>query len=200
MSNNENFVVYEYKNVDVKRDTMGMYIECMENFGWSLVENEGYDVQVLLSNLNPVNLGKNIAGAAQSLGETGDSSESVTLTFKRDRRIENKQQLDKLEKEYQEALAAIKKVERKNIAQTMGISLGTGIVGTILIGLSIYCFVISNIVLGVLFAVIGAVGWAFGFLSNRKMGQKKSTQTEPYIQEQLSIAYSTCEKAHALLA
>ena len=200
MSNKENFVAYEYKNVTVKRNSAGMYIDCMENFGWSLVENDGYDVGSLLTNLNPVNLGKNIANAAQSFGETADPSETMTLKFKRDRRIENKQQLDKLEREYEEALSAIHKVERKNVAQTMGISLGTGIIGTLFIGLAVYNFVFSNIILGVLFAAVGAIGWAIGFFSNMKIGKKKSTQTEPYVQEQLNIVYSTCEKAHALLA
>ena len=200
MSNKENFVAYEYKDITVKRNSAGMYIDCMENFGWTLVENDGYDVQALLTNLNPVNLGKNIASVAQSFGETADPSETMTLKFKRDRRIENKQQLDKLERDYEEALAAIHKVERKNVAQTMGISLGTGIIGTVFISLAVYNFVFSNIVLGVLFAAVGAVGWAIGFFSNMKIGKKKSSQTEPYVEEQLNIVYSACEKAHALLA
>ena len=199
MSNKENFVAYEYKNATVKRNSAGMYIDCMGNFGWTLVETE-YDFQPQFTNLNPVNLGKNIATAAQSYGETADPSETLTLKFKRDRRIENKQQLDKLEREYEEALSAINKVERKNSAHTMGISLGTGIIGTVFIGLAVYNFVFSNTVLGVVFAAIGAVGWAIGFFSNMKIGKKKSAQTEPYVQEQLNIVYSTCEKAHALLA
>ena len=199
MSNKEDFVAYEYKNVTVKRNSAGMHIDCMESFGWVLVEQAGVDVQDLISNLNPINLGKNIANAAQSFGETADASETMTLKFKRDRRIENKQQLDQLEREYEEAFSAIHKVERKNAAQTMGISLGTGIIGTVFIGLAVYNLVFSNIVLGVLFAAVGAIGWGIGFFSNLKAGKKKSSQTEPYVQEQLDIVYNTCEKAHALL-
>jgi len=200
MSNKENFVGYEYKTVNATSDSAGMYIDCMENFGWSLVENDGYDVQDLLSNLNPVNLGRNIASAAQTFGETADAAPAMTLKFKRDRRIENKQQLDKLEREYEAALSAISKVERKNSAQTMGVSLGTGIIGAVFVGLAVYNFISSNVVLGVVFAVIGAIGWTIGFFSNRKVGNKKSAQTEPYIQEQMNIVYDVCEKAHALLA
>ena len=199
MINKENFVAYEYKNATVKRNSAGMYIDCMENFGWSLVENDGYNVQALLSNLNLVNLGKNIATATQSFGEAADLSETATLKFKRDRRIENKQQLGNLEQEYEEALSAIHHIERKNTAQTMGISLGTGIIGTGFIGLAVYNFAFSKPTFGVLFAAIGAVGWAIGFFSNMKVGKKKSSQTKPYIQEQLNIVYNTCEKAHALL-
>ena len=200
MKNNNDFVAYEYKTVNATRDSAGMYIDCMENFGWTLIETDGYDAQVLLSNLNPVNLGRNIASAAQTFGETADTTPAITLKFKRDRRIDNKQQLDKLEREYEAAMSAITRIERKNEAQTMGVSLGTGIIGAVFVGLSVYNFVSSNIILGVLFAAVGAIGWAVGFFSNRKVGRKKSVQTEPTIQEQLDIAYGACEQAHALLA
>ena len=200
MSNRENFVAYEYKNVNVKRNSMEQYIDCMENFGWTLVDGEGYSAQALRSSLNPVNLGINIANVAQNHGEHVEDSVPVMLQFKRDRRIENKQQLDKLEIEYVEALSAIDRIERKNSAHTMGVSLGTGIVGAVFVGLSVYNFVAANIVLGVVFAVIGAIGWTIGFFSNRKVGSKKSTQAEPHVQAQLDIVYSACEKAHALLA
>jgi len=199
MSNKENFVGYEYKTVNTTRDSAGMHIDCMESFGWSLVENDGYDVQDLHTNLNPVNLGRNIANAAQTFGETTDAARVARLTFRRDRRIENKQQLDRLEREYEAALTAISKAERKNSAQTMGVSLGAGIIGSVFVGISAYNFVSSNIALGVAFATIGSIGWAIGFLANKKIGNKTSAQTEPYMQEQMDIIYCACEKAHALL-
>ena len=200
MKNNNDFVAYEYKTVNATRDSAGAQIDCMENFGWTLVESDGYDVQVLLSNLNPINLGRNIADAARTFGETADTSPAITLKFKRDRRIGNKQQLDRLEQEYEAALSAVSRIERKNEAQTMGVSLGTGIIGAMFVGLSVYSFVSSDILLGVLFAVVGAIGWAVGFFSNRRVGRKKSTQSEPMIQKQLDIAYGACEQAYALLA
>ena len=199
MSNKESYVGYEYKTVNATHDSAEMHIDCMKNFGWSLVEDEGYDIQNLLSNLNPANLGRNIASTAQTFGETADAAPAVVLKFKRDRRIENKPQLNKLEREYEAALSAINKAERKNSAQTMGVSLGTGLIGAVFVGLSAYNFASSNIALGVIFAVIGAIGWAIGFFSYKKVGNKKSTQSEPYIQEQMDIVFNTCEKAHALL-
>jgi hypothetical protein len=199
MNNKENFVAYEYKNVTVKRDSAAMYIDCMSNFGWTPIEDEGLDIQSVLSNLNPVHLGMNIANTAQAFAETPDGSETVTLKFKRDRRIENKRELDNLERKCVEALSAVNRIERKNNAQTMGVSLGTGIVGTAFIGLAVYNFVFSHVALGVLFAAVGAVGWAIGFFSNRRIGTKKAVETEPHIQEQFDIAYNACEQAHALL-
>ena len=196
----EKFVAYEYKNVHVTQDSAGMYVDCMGNFGWELVENDGYNIQEdLFSIQSPANLGRSIANAAQTYGETADAVPTFTLKFKRDRHMENKQQLEKLEREYEEALSAIKSMERRNNAQTMGVSLGTGIIGAVFIGLSVYNFISSNIILGVLLAAVGVIGWTIGFFSNRKIGNKKSAQSEPYVQEQLNIVYNVCEKAHALL-
>jgi len=200
MKNNNGFVAYEYKNITVKRDTATVYIDCLENFGWEPVEDDGYELQALISKLNPVHLGTNIAHAAQSFGETGDVSETVTLKFKRDRRIANKQEIDKLERKCEDALAAIGGMERKNNAYTMGISLGSGIVGTAILALSVYSFMSSNVVIGVLTAILGVAGWGVGFFANLKLGKKKSAQTEPMIQAQLDVAYSACEQAHTLLA
>ena len=200
MNNKENFVSYEYKSINTTRRSAEMYIDSMNNFGWTLVEDDRSGFDHLINNLNPVNLGHNIANAAQTFGETADGSAAITLKFKRDRNIENKQKLNKLEKEYEDALSAINRIERKNAAQTMGISMGTGIIGAVFVGLSVYSFISSNVVLGILFAVLGAVGWAIGFFSNKKVGDKKSTQAEPKVQEQLNVVYNTCEKAHTLLA
>lgn len=52
MSNKENFVAYEYKNLSVKRDSAAMYIDCMNNFGWMLVEEDMYGIPSAPSNLN----------------------------------------------------------------------------------------------------------------------------------------------------
>ena len=200
MSNKENFVVYEYKDINVKRDTAKMHVDCMKNFGWTLVENNGYIIQDLLANLNPVNLGRNIANTAQSFGETADAIPTVTLKFKRDRRIENKQQLDKFEMEYEKAFSDISKIERNNTAYTMGTALGAGIVGTAILGLAAYSFISANTVMGVILAVFGFAGWGIGFFAHRMVQKKKTMKTEPKIQEHLDLAYSACEQAHALMA
>jgi len=199
MKNNNSFVAYEYKNVTVKRDTATIYTDCLENFGWELLENDGYEMGGLLSNLNPVNLGANIANAAHSFGETGSISEPVTLRFRRDRRIENKTEIDKLERRCEDALSAISGMERKSNAKAMGISLGAGIVGTAILAFAVNSFRSSNIVAGVLFTVVGVAGWGIGYLANRKIARKKSAQSEPMIRAQLDAAYSACEQAHALL-
>ena len=186
MSNN-NFVSYEYKDITVKRGSVEMYVDCLNNFGWTLVDDGLLSLQDALAPLHDA------AGTSGTL-------DMVNLKFKRHRRIENKQEINRLEHRCEEALAAIGKMERKNNAYTMGISLGTGIVGTAALGFAAYFFISSSIVAGVALSILGLSGWAIGFLSHRNLGNKKAAQTELLIQEQLDNAYEACEQAHALLA
>lgn len=200
MTNKESFVAYEYKNVTVKRDFAAMYADCLVSFGWTPVEDGLYGFQSVLSSMNPVHLGANIANAAKMSAETADAHDLVALKFKRDRRISNKLEISRLERKCETALAAIGSLERRSGAYTMGASLGVGIAGAAVLGLGVYSFIAANIVAGVLLTMIGIAGWGIGYFAYRKVGKKTAAQTEPMIQEQFDIAYSACEQAHALLA
>jgi len=189
MKNNTEFVAYEYKNITVKRDSATIYTDCLNNFGWELVGEEEYGFAPMLSSFVP----------AYSSVSAADSYEMVALKFKRNRRISNKSELDRLERQCEAGLASLGGLERKNSAYTMGVSLGSGLVGTVFLALAVYSFLSSNIVAGVLLAVLGVAGWGIGFFANRKMGRKRSAQTGPMMQSQLELVYTACEQAHALL-
>jgi len=188
--NNNTFVAYEYKNITVKRDSVAFYTDCLSNFGWVPVDEHEQTFQPTVT----------IAVPSVPVLTSTDENDRVSLKFKRDRCIGSEPELNKLERQCEEALASIGKLERKSSAYTMGVSLGTGLIGTALLGIAVYGFISSNIVLGVIFSVLGIAGWGVGFFSNLKARRKKATKTEPLIQEQLYIAYSACEQAHAFLA
>lgn len=201
MSNNESFVAYEYKNITVNRDSVAIYTDCLSNFGWELIDEHEYGYGPARTGASPVNASVNPhAYTVQAPPDKVDGPDMVALKFKRDRRIDNKLEINRLERKCEEALAAIRGLERKSSAYTMGASLGAGIVGAAFIGFGVYNFIASNIVVGVLLTIVGVAGWAIGFFAHNKVGKKKSAQTDPMIQEQLDIAYSACEQAHALLA
>ena len=186
----DNFTAYEYKNITVKRAATTIYEDCLANFGWTLVDEHEHGMNPSGINYAPVNT---------PTPRTEDTA-MVSMKFKRDRNINNKLELNRLERQCEAALASMDKVESKGNAYTMGVSLGTGIIGTVLLGFAIYGFRSANMVLGVIMLILGVVGWAVGFFANRKVSKTKATQTEPMIQEQMDIAYHACEQAHTLLA
>lgn len=201
MNDNKNFVAYEYKDITVKHDTRAIYTDCLSNFGWELIEEQEYGFQPIQSDIHHVNTRiKSNIHAVQSPPSQIDGINMISLKFKRDRRIDHKSELNRLERQCENALAAISSLERKNSTYTMGLSLGAGIIGAVFLGFAVYNFLSSNIILGLFLTVIGVAGWATGFFGNLKMARKKTVQAEPIIQEQLEIAYRVSEQAHALLA
>ena len=196
MENNNSFVAYEYKNITVKRDSVAIYTDCLSNFGWTLIDELEYGYHQAPTNVTHI---YTPVVPPVSPGRT-DDLETVALKFNRNRNISHKLEINRLERKCEDALSSINGIERKSNAYTMGISLGTGIVGTAILAFAVYNFVSSNIAIGVFLAVLGFAGWGIGFFANRKASKKQSVQTDPMIQEQLEIAYGACEQAHALLA
>ena len=198
MNKQENYIGYEYKSIAVKREAVAIYKDCLTNFGWELIEEHDHSYSPQ-TNVSPYHVVTTSGSAAAALSTTQPTSvDLVDLKFKRDRKVNNKASLDKLERQCEEALAAIDKQENKDDAHTMGISLGTGIVGTVFLGLSISSFVAANIPLGIVFAGLSAAGCAAGFFAFNKNKKSKAAKSEPTIQEQLDVVYSSCEQAHAL--
>lgn len=200
MNNKESFVAYEYKDITLKRDSAALYTDCLSNFGWTLVEELEYGYRPESMNGSLANKSVNThAHSVHTPPDKIDGPDMVVLKFKRNRNINNKLEIYRLEHKCEEALSVIGSLERRNSAYTMGTSLGAGIAGAAFLGLGVYSFVSSKIVMGVLLTIVGVVGWGIGFFAHGKVGQKKTAETEPVIQQQLDIAYSACEQAHALL-
>ena len=196
---NKEFVAYEYKNVTVKRESATMYEDCMSNFGWELIDESfpGFASGESITN--------QIAGAATSFASAvstpskAASNIEIVQKYRRDREVKKNREVALLEKECEQALAAIGGITRKNQAWTMGTSLGIGILGTVFLGFAVYNFIFSHIVWGILLALIGVAGWAIGFFANLKGGKKRAETSDSKVQDQIDIAYSACERAHALL-
>lgn len=198
MDTNENsssngFVAWEYTDIYVDRNLATMYTDCYQNFGWTLIDqNErNYISDIGAPQFVPIS---NIAGAVQSGGER------VNLKFKRNSRLPNKIQLNKLQQECEDALTSIDRLENRKMATTTGPLLGFGILGGGATALSVYAFTIASIPLCVLFAAVGFVGFLAAYMSFAKGSAKKTAKINPEIQGQFDTVYRTCEQANALLA
>lgn len=118
MNTTDKFVAYEYKNLTVKRESQALYVDCLRNFGWTLIEQQSHSILpdgVLSINPAQVITAVNVPTAPEKV----DGPDMVTLKFKRDSRLDNKHEIDKLERKCEEALAAIGKLEKQSSAKTM---------------------------------------------------------------------------------
>ena len=165
------FVGYEYKSITVKRDMRDLYIDCFPSFGWTL------------------------EGKAPAL----DWATSVALKFKRDRKIVNKMELTRLQREFESHANEIGKLETSKTVGAATAAYVIGIIGTAFMAGATFAYLAGMILLCIVLAVPAFIGWIIPYFCYRRISVKKTEQVTPLIEQQYDAIYETCEKASALL-
>jgi len=171
--NSRDFVGYEYKDLTAPEDKFSLYLDSYENFGWGVDQN------------------------APQRQEHG----LITVTIKRDRRIINKAELTRLQRNFDACVQEIEALERsKTYAPTIW-ALVVGVIGTVFMALSVFAVTAqpSHIVACILFGVPGIAGWITPIFIYQRYLRQKIRQIDPLIEEKLEEAYSLCERGHQLL-
>lgn len=170
--NAQGFIGYEYKDVTVKRSLEPLYADNYPNFGWQF-ENGGTSVS---------NLG------------------SVIMKFKRDRKIRNKAELTKLQRQFEAAVDEIGNLEKSKFTAASIWAYTIGIIGCAFLAGSVFAITAAtpNIPLCIMLGIPGLVGWACPYLLYRKVSSSRTSQVSPLIEQKYDEIYDICEKASVL--
>ena len=168
----KDFIGYEYKELIVDRDKEGVYADGYPNFGWQL-ENS----------------------AAPFFGLS-----SVILKFKRDRKIRNKAELTRLQRQFESNVSEIEKLEQSKTTTAVITSFTIGLIGTACMAGSVFAFLGGMIPLCIVLAVPALIGWALPYFCFIRLRNKRTERIAPLIEQQYDSIYEVCEKAHGLLA
>ena len=168
-----NFVGYEYKDITVDREMESMYIDGYQNFGWVL--EKAIALPIGLNN--------------------------VTLKFKRDRRIRNKMELTRLQRQFDACVAEIMKMDRSKADRAMITAFTVGIIGTAFMAGSVFAVIASPplIPLCIILAIPAFIGWTIPYFLYKSTYAKKSAQLVPLIDQKYDEIYEVCERANSLL-
>jgi len=172
MQETRNFVGYEYKEVAVNRDMEGVYADAYPSFGW-----------VLEGSAHPV------------IG-----TPAAILKFKRDRKIHNKAELTRLQRQFEGSAREIEKLEQSKTTKATITAFIIGIIGTAFMAGSVFAFLGNMIPLCIVLAVPAFIGWALPYFSFLRLTAKRTEAVTPLIDRQYDTIYEVCEKAHGLLA
>jgi len=167
------FVGYEYKELTVPSGKFSLYLDGYENFGWEMDKNTPQREQ----------------------------SGMVTVTLKRDRRIINKAELTRLQRNFDACAQEIEALERAKASTPLMLALTVGLIGTVFMALSVFAVAAQppHVIACVLFAIPAFAGWIAPFFLYRSCLRRKAAQIEPLIEEKLEEAYRLCERGHQLL-
>jgi hypothetical protein len=121
------------------------------------------------------------------------------LKFKRDRKIRNKAELSRLQREFEAKVGEIENLERSKTSGAQIIALTVGLIGTALVAGATFAFIYGNMIpLMIVLALPGFVLWGVSYLLYNKVKAKKSYVAEPLIDRKYDEIYEMCAKAHTL--
>lgn len=175
MENNKskNFTAYEYKEITVDMEQASLYIDAYENFGWEPDEK---------------------MQASPALGK-------VTLHFRRDRKIINKAELTRLQRNFDACMEEIKSLEASKKSTATAVSIAVGLVGTAFMAGSVFAVTAATpmIPLCIILALPGFIGWLLPIFLFKKMVRHRTKKVAPLIEEMYDELYTVCEKGSKLL-
>jgi len=168
----KNFIGYEYKDITVSNELESLYMDAYQNFGW------------ILENRNSPIIG---------LGSF------VTLKFKRDRKIRNKAELTRLQRQFSSCMKEIESMEKSKESNAFIASMSTGLVGAGFVTGAIFAYFGSMIVLCAIFALPGLVGVILPYFLHGSTYAKRAAKIAPLIEQKYDEIYEVCERANSLL-
>ena len=167
------FSAFEYLELNVPRTQASFYLDSYENFGW--VQDENLPVK--------------------------ESGSNTVLQLKRDRKIANKAELTRLQRNFEACIAELDALERSKTAPATIAALSAGTIGTVFMAGSVFAIVTPqpHILLCIVLAVPAFAGWIAPYFLYRALKAKKTKEVTPYIEKKYDEIYAICEKGHDLL-
>ena len=165
------FVGYEYRDITIDREQESIYVDGYQNFGWML------DKMIE----SPIGIG------------------NMILKFKRDRKIRNKMELTRLQRQFDACVNEITGMERSKSTEAVITAFTVGIIGTAFMAGSVFAVVAGNIALCIVLAIPAFAGWALPYFLYKSGYTKKAAALAPLIDKKYDELYEVCERASNLL-
>ena len=170
------YIGYEYKDKIVPDALVSLYLDCYPCFGW---EEDPNGIQ---------HVGVHHRG-------------STDLRFRRDRKICNKTELTRLQRNFDGCVSEIQNLERSKFSAATMWSLVVGLGGTVFMAGSVFAVTAQTprILLSVILAIPGFIGWAAAYFVYKKVMHKQAEKVALLIEEKYDELHEICEKGNRLL-
>lgn len=167
------FVGYEYKEIIVSAARVPIYLDAYKNFGWH--ESEHF-----------------------LLEKPGGNA---TLHLCRDRKISNKTELTRLQRNFEASMEELNTLEQSKVAKPKMVALTIGVVGTMFMAGSTFAVTATppRIWLCVLLAIPGFIGWVAPYFFYHFLVKKRTIIVAPLIEQKYIEIYELCQKGSELI-
>lgn len=165
------FIGYEYKESTVNRSMEAMLIDSYASLGWQLVET---------------------TSSLQGHGK-------AAIRFKRDRKIRNKGELTRLQRQLDGLITEIDRLEFSKVTKAAAIAYILGLIGTAFMAGSVFAYLAGMLLPSIILAIPGFLGWIAPYWVYRAVRQRKTNEINPLIEQRYDEIYKTCEQASVLI-
>lgn len=169
----QGYIGYEYKTITISKQMESLYTDAYQNFGWEL---EGTEI--------PIN----------------SAPGNVEMKFKRDRKLRNKMEVTRLQRQFEACANEIVTLERSKAIKASVVAYILGILGCAFMAGSVFAYIGGMTVLCVILAIPGFAGWVLPYFMYKSIYAKKSSEVAPLIDQKYDEIYDVCERANALIA
>ena len=173
------FVGYEYKEIVTDSGKLSFLLDGYESFGWE--EDSRMTESAVVK--NPV------------------LQQRAVLRMKRNRKIVNKAELTRLERNFEACVDEIEKLERAKTSTATMHAIILGVIGTAFMAGSTFAVTAQPpfYVLCILLAIPGLLGWILPYFLYKRIAGKQTEKMTPLIEAKYDEIYEICEKGNKLL-
>ena len=172
MKTDKEFIGYEYHSISVPPDMESIYADGYQNFGWVCEE------------VSPSPIG----------------SAAVNMNFKRNRKIRNKAELTRLQRQFEACADEIVTLKKSTKSYATIAAFTIGLLGCSFLAGAVFSYMAGMLPLMVVFAIPGFLGWILPIFFYQSLLAKRRARNAPLIDKKHDEIYDVCEKANHLLA
>ena len=175
----KSFVAYEYKEIIAESSQASFLLDGYECFGWELDES--------------------MAGRRESINSP--YQKNAVLHLKRNRKIVNKTELTRLQRNFEACVNEIDKLEKEKTSVATMYAITLAVIGTAFMAGSTFAVTAPSphYILCIILALPGFLGWIFPYFLYKKVVGKQTERITPLIEAKYDEIYEICEKGNKLL-
>ena len=171
------YIGYEYKEKIVPAELASLYMDSYPCFGWEIDPNS--------------------ACYHGGVGQIG----KVSLRFRRDRKLFNRVELTRLQRNFDGCVSEIERLEQSKTSTATVWALIIGLIGTAFMAGSVFAIAATppKVVLCIILAIPAFIGWIVPFFVYKAVRCKKTEKVSELIEVKYDELYEICEKGNRLL-
>lgn len=125
----------------------------------------------------------------------------MTMHLKRNRKIVNKAELTRLQRNFEACVNEIDALEKAKTSVAAMYAMTLGIIGTAFIAGATFAVTAQPpyYILCILLSIPGFLGWVFPYFIYKRIVKKQTEKLTPLIEEKYDEIYEICEKGNKLL-